>query len=126
MLLLFLPCMMIMLNHISRVPPQGETSSKVKKRKTSKDEKDIEQVMVAIQDVASTIRKGNLTFERTCARLLILEEQVFRLVDDIGITPRLQTPAYLYLVRNPDMLRALIGVPMERRKELLLGIMSDP
>ena len=31
----------------SRVPPQGETSSKVKKRKTSKDEKDMEQVMVA-------------------------------------------------------------------------------
>ncbi len=84
----------------SRVPPQGETSSKVKKRKTSKDKKDMEQVMVAIQDVASTMRKGNLTFERTFARLPIPEEQVFRLVDDIEITPILQTPAYLYLVRN--------------------------
>jgi hypothetical protein len=116
---------MIMLNHILELA-QGETSSKVKKRKTSKDEKDMEQVMVAIQNVASTMRKGNLTFERTCTRLQILEEQVVCLVDDIGITPRLQTLAYLYLVRNPNMLRALIGVPMEGRKELLLGMMSDP
>jgi hypothetical protein len=66
------------------------------------------------------------TFERTFARLPILEEQVFCLVNDIGITPRLQILAYLYLVRNPDMLRAFIGIPMEGRKELLLGMMSDP
>jgi hypothetical protein len=34
----------------SRAPPPSETSSKVKQRKTSKDEKDMEQIMVAIHD----------------------------------------------------------------------------
>ena len=70
----------------------------------------MEQIMVAIQDMASRMREGNLAFERSFARLSVLfflslsffffEEQVFRLVDDIGIEPRLQTPAYLSLVRN--------------------------
>jgi hypothetical protein len=59
-----------MLNHILELA-QGETSSKVKKRKTSKDEKDMEQVMVAIQDVASTMRKGNLTFVNTGEKSLL-------------------------------------------------------
>jgi hypothetical protein len=34
----------------SRAPLLGETSSKAKQRKTSKDEKDMEQIMVAIHD----------------------------------------------------------------------------
>ena len=63
----------------------------------------MEQIMVAIQDMASTMRERDLAFERSFARLPILEEQVFRLVHDIGIEPRSQTPAYLYLVRNPEM-----------------------
>jgi hypothetical protein len=67
----------------SRAPLQGETSSKAKKRKTSKDEKDMEQMMVAIQNIASTMREENLSFERSFARFPILDEQVFHLVDDI-------------------------------------------
>ena len=84
----------------SWAPPQSETSSKAKKRKTL-DEKDMEQIMVAIQDMATTMREEKLTFERSFARLPIPKKQVFCLIDDIGIEPWLQTPTYLYLVRNP-------------------------
>ena len=50
------------------------------------------------------MREGNLAFERSFARIPILKEQVFYLVDDIGIEPRLQTTIYLYLIRSFDWL----------------------
>ena len=110
----------------------GEASLKAKKRKTSKNE-DMEQIMGAIQDVAlamregnSALREGNLIFERSLACLPIPEQDVFRLLDEIGIDSRLPMRAYLYLIKNLDILRAFIGYPMEERKELLFTMMSDP
>ena len=108
----------------------GEASSKVEKRKTSKNE-DMEQIMGAIQDVAlamregnSVLREGNLIFERSLARLPIPEQDVFHLLDEIGIDFRLRIRAYLFLIKNPNMLRAFIGYPVEERKELLFTMMS--
>ncbi|XP_050278990.1 uncharacterized protein LOC126720527 isoform X2 [Quercus robur] len=103
----------------------GEASSKAKKRKTSKNE-DMEQIMGAIQDVALAMREGNLIFERSLARLPIPEQDVFHLLDEIGIDSRLRMRAYLYLIKNLDMLRAFIGYPVEERKELLFTMMSSP
>ena len=57
-------------------------------RKTSKNE-DMEQIMGAIQDVALALREGNLIFERSLARLPILEQDMFHLLDEIGIDSRL-------------------------------------
>ncbi|GMY23687.1 hypothetical protein FCV25MIE_18928 [Fagus crenata] len=110
----------------SRSLPQVATSSKPKKRKTSKGDKDIEHVAEAIRNLAAAIREGNSIYKRCLVRLPIPEEEVVTLLDNIGIEPSLQTTAYLYLIRNPDMLPALIGYPIEGRKELLLTMMSDP
>ena len=97
--------------------PQVATSSKPKKRKTSKGDKDIEHVLEAIRDLTAEIRKGNSIYKRWLVRLPIPEEE------NIGIEPRLKTTT---IIRNPDMLHALIGYPMEGRKELLLTMISDP
>ena len=78
----------------------GEASSKAKKRKTSKNE-DMEQIMGAIQDVALAMREGNLIIERSLARLPIPEQDMFHLLDEIGIDSRLRMRAYLYLIKNP-------------------------
>uniref|UniRef100_A0A7N2MFF2 Uncharacterized protein n=1 Tax=Quercus lobata TaxID=97700 RepID=A0A7N2MFF2_QUELO len=98
-----------------------------------KNNEDMEQIMGAIQDVAlamregnSALREGNLIFERSLARLPIPEQDVFHLLDEIGIDSRLRMRAYLYLIKNPDMLRAFIGYPVEERKELLFTMMSSP
>ena len=110
----------------------GEASSKAKKRKASKNE-EMEQIMGAIQGVALAMREGNsalrernLIFERSLARLPIPGQDMFHLLDEIGINSRLRMRAYLYLIKNPDMLRAFIGYPMEEHKELLFTMMSDP
>ena len=83
----------------------GKTSLKAKKRKTSKNE-DMEQIMGAIQDVAlamregnSALREGNSIFERGLAHLPTLEQDVFHLLDEIGIDSRLRMSAYLFLLR---------------------------
>ena len=52
------------------------------------------------------------------------EQDVFHLLDEIGIDSRLRMRAYLYLIKNPDMLRAFVGYPVEERKELLFTMMS--
>ena len=56
----------------------------------------MEQIMGVIQDVAlamregnSSLREGNLIFERSLARLPIPEQDVFHLLDEIGIDSRL-------------------------------------
>ena len=89
--------------------------------------------MGAIQDVALAMREGNsalreenLIFERSLARHPIPEQDVFHLLDEIGIDSRLRMRAYHYLIKNPDMLRAFIGYPVEERKELLFTMMSNP
>ena len=108
----------------------GEASSKAKKIKASKNE-EMEQIMGAIQGVALAMREGNsalrernLIFERSLARLPIPEQDMFHLLDEIN--SRLRMRAYLYLIKNPDMLRAFIGYPVEEHKELLFTMMSDP
>ena len=89
--------------------------------------------MEAIQDVALAMREGNsalgegnLIFERSLARLPIPEQVVFHLLDEIGIDSRLRMRPYLYLIKNLDMLRAFIGYLVEKRKELLFTMMSNP
>ncbi|KAL0002400.1 hypothetical protein SO802_016181 [Lithocarpus litseifolius] len=52
--------------------------------------------------------------------------KLFHLLDEIGIDSKLRMRAFLYLIKNPDMLRAFIGYPVEERKELLFTMMSDP
>ena len=61
----------------------------------------MEQIMGVIQDVAlamregnSSLREGNLVFERSLARLPIPEQDVFHLLDEIGIDSRLRMRAY--------------------------------
>ena len=56
----------------------------------------MEQIMGAIQDVAlemrngnSTLGEGNLIFERSLAHLSIPKQDVFHLLDEIGIDSRL-------------------------------------
>ncbi|KAK9983978.1 hypothetical protein SO802_033503 [Lithocarpus litseifolius] len=99
----------------------GETSSKAKKRKTSKNE-DMEQIIGAIQDVAlemiegnSALKEGILIFERGLAGLPISEQDVFHLLDEKGIDFRLRMRAYLFLFKNSNMLRAFIGYPVEEQ-----------
>ena len=110
----------------------GKASSKAKKRKISKNE-DMEKIMGAIQDVALAMREGNLAlreghliFERSLARLPIPKQDVFHLLDKIGIDSRLRMRAYLHLIKNPDMLRAFIDYPLKERKGLLFTMISDP
>ena len=93
----------------------------------------MEQIMGAIQDVAlemrngnSTLGEGNLIFERSLAHLAIPKQDVFHLLDEIGIDSRLRMRAYLYLIKNLDMLRAFIGYPVEECQQLLFTMMSDP
>ena len=85
----------------------------------------MEQIM-GVQDVALAMREGNLSFERSLARLPILEQDVFHLLDEIGIDSRLRMRAYLHLIKNSDMLRVFIGYPVGECKELLFTMMSNP
>ena len=82
--------------------------------------------MGAIQDVALAMREGNLIFEKSLACLPIPEQDMLHLFNEIEIDSRLQMRAYLYLIKNLDMLRAFIGYPVEERKELLFTMISDP
>lgn len=72
------------------------------------------------------MRATSSTYERIHLHGLISEGELVSLLKDIGIEPHLLSTSYLYLIKNSDMLRALIGYPIEMRKELLLEMIYGP
>ena len=86
----------------------------------------IQDVALAMREGNSTLREGNLIFEKSLACLPIPEQDVLHLFNEIEIDSRLQMRAYLYLIKNLDMLRAFIDYPLKERKGLLFTMISDP
>lgn len=116
----------------SRAPSQGATSSKDKKSKsrTLKDDIEFEFMREGFDNVAEAIMKSTADLTeailRSTQRLPISEREVWDHLVELGIEPHMQFNAYLFLIQKPDMVRAFLGCPMERRKELLLHMMFGP
>ena len=56
--------------------------------------------------------------------LSIFENEVWNLLTDLDIDEQRRLTCYLYLIKNPEMLRALIGCPLQCCKDLLFEIMK--
>ena len=107
-------------------PPQKPKGEKYQKMRKWNIVGAIQVVALTMKEGNSALREGNLIFERSLAHLPIPEQDMFHFLDEIGIDSRLRMRAYLYLIKNLDMLRGFIGYPVEERKELLFTMMFDP
>jgi hypothetical protein len=58
-------------------------------------------------------------------RLPIPENQIWDHVVELNLNPINKMPAYLFLIKNPDMLGALLGCPLEERKELIMSMLAN-
>ncbi|KAI9108531.1 hypothetical protein K1719_020415 [Acacia pycnantha] len=92
---------------------------KSKRAKRSKDE-EVEGIKVALQDIAGALREGNATYEKVKQKLPIPEADIWKLLEDLKIERQFFNRVYLYLLDNPERIRAVIGCPLDKRKELLL------
>ncbi|GAV74331.1 hypothetical protein CFOL_v3_17811 [Cephalotus follicularis] len=104
----------------SRLQSQSAGSSKRKKRKNSNDgDYEVEIVKDAMMEIALAIREGNAVLGKSQPRKYS-EEELFAELVDIDAESHLLTKSYIYLVRNPDMMRAFFGCPIRMRKQVLM------
>ncbi|GAV78637.1 LOW QUALITY PROTEIN: Myb_DNA-bind_3 domain-containing protein, partial [Cephalotus follicularis] len=108
----------------SRLQSQSAGSSKGKKRKNSNDDDyEVEIVKDVMMEIAGAIREGNVVLEKSQPRQYSEEELSVELAE-IDVEPHLLTKSYIYLVRNPDMMRAFFGCPISMRKQVLMEMMN--
>ncbi|KAI8017349.1 Isoleucine--tRNA ligase [Camellia lanceoleosa] len=100
------------------------TSSKAKKRKLSNDsERDVDILKTTLQDIASAIREGNASMEKSQG--CFSRGELHKVLEEIGIAPHLFTEAYFFLTKKFERMMQFFGCPMEYRKETLERMMYD-
>ncbi|CAL5398530.1 unnamed protein product [Camellia sinensis] len=105
--------------------PKSGTSSKVKKRKLSNDgERDVDILKTALQDIASAIREGNASMEKSQG--YFPRGELHKALEEIGIVPHLFTEAYLFLTKKSERMMQFFGCPVKYHKETLESMMYDP
>lgn len=90
------------------------------KDKASKEEVQAE-IIRGIENVANAIVKSTEELVKSNQRLPISEKQIWNHVVELSLDLNKKMPAYLFLIKNSDMLGALLGGPLEECKELLMS-----
>ncbi|OMO63884.1 hypothetical protein COLO4_32183 [Corchorus olitorius] len=94
--------------------PSGSVSKKSKK---SKDDKDGDLIREGLELVANALVAGNAIYEKVNTRFdPISEEEIWKLLENIGIDEECISTAYLYFIDKPEKVRAVLGCPWEKRK----------
>lgn len=100
---------------------------KGKRAKTSRDENEVEGIKMVLQDIAEALREGiaavrgsTAVNEKAQQRLLISEAEIWKLLEDLKIEAYRINRVYLYLLDNPHRIRAVLGCPKNKQKDLLL------
>ncbi|OMO72766.1 hypothetical protein CCACVL1_17605 [Corchorus capsularis] len=97
--------------------PSGSVSKKSKK---SKDDKDGDLIREGLELVANALVAGNAIYEKVNTRFdPISEEEIWKLLENIGIDEECISTAYLYFIDKPEKVRAVLGCPWEKRKQLV-------
>ena len=94
------------------------------KGKASREEVQTE-IIKGIENVANAIMKSTEELVKSNQRLPISEKEIWNHVVELSLDSNKKMPAYLFLIKNPDMLGALLGCPLEERKELLISMISS-
>ncbi len=96
---------------------------KTKKSKGAKNDNDDGMLIKeAIDNVAQVMERGNLVLEKMMQRLPIPEEQLWTLLEEISLEPHVLTDAYVHLIAHPEKIRALLGCPQHRRKDIVMRL----
>ena len=77
----------------------------------------------AILSVADALREGNNAYLKVKLPTSMREDEVWQFVQDLGIEDDDMEKTYAFLLDKPDKLKALLGVPEERRRSLLMFYM---
>lgn len=116
------------------------SSSKYKIVKRSDSHDDVNNLSMAIHSVTNVviqltnvmIQSSNTMVDKT---IYVLNKcvanpnptnncDVWAMLIDLGISQCLLTKAYMFLIKDPKMLKSLIRCPNERRKSLQLGLIG--
>ncbi|XP_074559034.1 uncharacterized protein LOC141814972 [Curcuma longa] len=94
-----------------------------KNKSAKKGKVDDDSISKAIDHVAQAIMSSTHEMVKS-NELPIPENEVWSLLTQLGVEQYRVSKCYLYLVERPKMLRALLGCPLEYRKNLLFQMMD--
>lgn len=109
---------------------------RAKRSRKSRDDAEIEGIKSALANIADAFRESTAVhekafrestaaYEKIHQKLPISEEDVWKLLEELQVDNHLLTRTYVYLLENPDKLRALLGCPKNRQKNFLTEIMFN-
>ncbi|XP_065878468.1 uncharacterized protein [Euphorbia lathyris] len=102
---------------------EGPNPSNLKKAKKMMTEDEIRIMKEGFQMVANAIKNAIAEMVKAKTQDPISDGSIWNELKNLSIEPHLMQNSYLFLIKNPDMLKALLGCPIEDRKSLLMLMM---
>lgn len=105
--------------------------ARAKRSKKSKDETEFEAIKSASVNIGDcfkesttkivdAFRESTVAYEKAHQKLPISEAEIWKLLENLQIDSHLFNRVYLYLLDNPERVRAVLGCPKNRQKDLLI------
>ncbi|XP_065851687.1 uncharacterized protein [Euphorbia lathyris] len=109
--------------NVDPIYEEGPSPSNVKKAKKMVTEDEIGIMKEGFQMVANAIKDSTAEMVKAKTQDPISDGSIWNELKNLSIEPHLMQSSYLFLVKNPDMLKTLLGCPIEDRKSLLMLMM---
>ncbi|KAJ3676608.1 hypothetical protein LUZ60_004020 [Juncus effusus] len=93
---------------------------RAKKVKVNKDYNNIMILKEGMDRIVEAINKCTVEIVKSRERLPIPEGQMWDLLVELGFEESVISTVYIFLIERPHMVAALLGCPVERRKDLLI------
>jgi hypothetical protein len=102
-------------------------SPEAQKRQKSKASREEIQAKIikGFENIANVIMKSTEDLVKSNLRLPIPENKIWDHVVELNLNPINKMLAYLFLIKNPDMLGALLGCSLEERTELIMSMLAN-
>lgn len=70
------------------------------------------------------LRECTVVYNKVQQKLPISEAEIWKLLEDLKIEAPMFNRIYLYLVDHPQRIRAVLGCPKDKQKDLLFEMVS--
>lgn len=96
----------------------SESQQEVKPKRSRDEDENVGMKTILLQDISETLKECNAALRE--GKLPISEADVWKLLEDLNIEAPTFNRIYLHLIENPQRLRAVLGCPKEKQRDLIL------
>ncbi|KAK7268287.1 hypothetical protein RIF29_20984 [Crotalaria pallida] len=108
-------------------PVNGVSSKKRRNSKATKEDATMEKFVKSLDSMVEAFVKSTADLVKCQQNCPILNAQdIWDLLNTLGVEQPFLSKAYVFLIQNIDAQKAVMGCPLEDRKDILMALMSSP